>query len=107
MSDLWFTVSGPIDGTLQEIGWIEGRGFSGDEHAGMAALAAIYRREEICATPTGPCFIAADSPVHVALLTALSIFDRGSRRIKLEGTALPAAEATLADLVRLPEGTVA
>lgn len=68
-----FTVKGRADaGGIVAIAWTEGVGF--DDPTGKVA-AMIAARDEVCATPTGSCFTAADTPGHVALLTAVSALD--------------------------------
>ena len=103
----YFTVIGPIDGVVQTLGWVEGRGFSDEETAGQAARRAVRLRDEVCATPTGPCYLAADKPAHVAFLTALSVFDRPHTGVRYEGDAIPEIERVLEELTRVPDGAVA
>ena len=106
MSDeTYFTVTGPINGVEQILGWIEGRGFSEDETAGQAALDAVLRRTEVCVTTTGPCFTAADSPAHVAFVTARSVFDQHAS-LRVEGSAMEAVEEVLDELMTVPEDAV-
>jgi hypothetical protein len=86
--------------------WLEGSGFD-DGLAGPAVSAAIFRCEQVCATPTGPCYQAADSPPHVAFLTALSVYDRGTRQITVVGDAIADIERVPAEETTVPDGAVA
>ena len=84
--------------------WTEAGGFGRDSLGNLTpALAWLLESErQVCGTPTGPCFPAAEQPGHVALLTAVSIFDHG--RYEVEG-----GEEYVAELERLgevPEGAI-
>ena len=100
----YFTITGLLDGVVQTLGWVEGRGFSADETAGQAALDLILRRTEVCVTTTGPCFRAADSPAYVAFVTARTVFDAGAT-LRFEGDAVDGIEETLDELMTVPGGS--
>ncbi len=75
--------------------------------AGIAAQTAVRIDAEVCATPTGPCYEAADRPAHVAFLTGLSVFDRHASNIEVAGDAVLGIMRGLGELTRIPPGAVA
>lgn len=92
-----FTVKGTIGGKPVTVTWTDGV-FEPD----WPTDALIAGGTQVCATATGPCFPAASSPAHVALLTVLEAFD--------EVTSITGADKAIAQLVELsavPDGAVA
>jgi hypothetical protein len=95
---LFFVVTGRIASVGQiRLAWTEKDGF--DDPTGHVAR-VIAAEAQVCATPTGPCYRAASSPAHVALLTALYTLD------VVEDVKGDEVQAQLSELCAIPAGAI-
>ncbi len=90
-----FTVTGILGGEPHVVQWRDGE-FVQDTAGEAKRL--IAEQTEVMGSPTGPFFLAAVQPAHVALLTAFAAFDKVSS-VTGEVPEIPGME--------IPEGFVA
>ena len=80
-----FRVSGRLRGRPVSVEWLPPPGdppglrWTGDGELVTAIAETVASSRSVWSTPTGPTFIAADDPPHVALVTALFVLDEVGR----------------------------